>query len=386
MKIIEGIHFQTGKRIKLTMAAGEIAKIEAIPEDVSSNTLPYIASGLIDLQINGHLGRDFNTLPIKDDLVLKVTRSLWREGVTTYFPTIITNSDEAISQAISAIIDACKSDKDVDATIGGIHLEGPFISPEDGPRGAHPRAFVIPPSWSMFQRWQEIAEGRIELITLSPEWPNSVEFIRKCTESGVTVSIGHTGAAPEQIRAAVAAGARMSTHLGNGAHASLPRHPNYIWEQLASDELWACVIGDGFHVPESVLKVILKVKGKRAILVSDVVSLSGMEPGVYKLHIGGEVILTQEGKLLLSENPKLTAGSVKLLTWNIEYLVRSGICQLSEAWELASIHPAVCMNLPYQEGLTVGVPADIVLFDWAEGKIRILETYKNGNEVYRLAL
>lgn len=381
MTRIEGMHVQTGKPVSLSIENGRIKEIEAKSGEIGEN-LPWIGPGLVDLQINGYSGMDFNTLPFDEDLVHRVSQSLWKEGVTSYFPTIITNSDEAICDAVRTIARACSQDDLTAESIAGIHLEGPFISPEDGPRGAHNRKYVKKPDWSLFQKWQEAAEGKIKIVTLSPEWPGAADFIAKCAESGVTVAIGHTAATPEQIRDAVAAGARMSTHLGNGAHLMLPRHPNYIWEQLAQDRLWACLIADGFHLPESVLKVVLRVKGKQAVLVSDAVYLSGMEPGEYETHIGGKVVLTPEGKLHLADNPNLLAGSAQMLTWGMAHLVRKKLCRLSEAWEMASIHPSLLMDLAGKRGLEAGGPADLVLFQWNGDQITILQTIKKGKTVY----
>jgi N-acetylglucosamine-6-phosphate deacetylase len=379
--VIKGKHVLTGEPISLHIADGRIDEVKPIPHE-SAATLPWIGPGLVDLQINGYNGSDFNTLPLTEATVRKATQELWREGVTSYFPTIITNSDEEIEAAVRVIANACMHDQQLNSGIAGIHLEGPFISPEDGPRGAHSKAFVEAPDWSRFVRWQEAARGKIKLITLSPEWPGSADFISRCVDNGVTVSLGHTAASPEQIREAVAAGARLSTHLGNGAHLMLPRHPNYIWEQLAQEDLWTCVIADGFHLPDSVLKVIMKVKGKQAMLVSDAVSLSGMEPGEYNTLIGGNVVLTPEGKLHLKDNPKILAGSVQMLKWGIEHLVGSGLAELSEAWEMASTRPALFMKLPFDAGISVGAPADLVVFEWENGQVTIRDTYKNGINVF----
>src|SRR5436190_12476173 len=175
--------------------------------------------------------------------------------------------------------------------------------------------------------------------------------------AGVTVSIGHTAATPEQIRAAVSAGASMSTHLGNGSHLVLPRHPNYVWEQLAQDALAACIIADGFHLPDSVIKVVMRVKGPNAILASDAVYLSGLKPGSYRTHIGGKVVLTRDGKLHLASNPKLLAGSVQMLIRSVEHLIRAGLTDPGEAWEMAAKRPAMAMKLSASRGLDPGGPA-----------------------------
>ncbi|OAK67885.1 N-acetylglucosamine-6-phosphate deacetylase [Lederbergia galactosidilytica] len=379
--VIEGIHYATDERILVTLEAGKISEMHSIPkqEEVS---LPYIAPGLVDLQINGHGGDDFNTLPISEKLVEQITSSLWKEGITTYTPTIITNSDNAIQRAVEVIAKASKDNQHVNDCLAGIHLEGPFISPEDGPRGAHGKEYIKPPNWQLFQTWQKAANGMIKMITISPEWPSSIEFIAKCVENDVIVSIGHTAATIEQIQKAVRAGAKLSTHLGNGAHVMLPRHPNYIWEQLAQDDLWTCIIADGFHLPDSFLKVVLRTKGVQSLLVSDAVYLSGLEPGEYETHIGGKVVLTSEGKLYLQENPNLLAGSVKMLKDGITHLTRAKLCTLKEAWEMASIRPATFMKLPTQAGLVKGTPADLVVFKWEEKQVKILQTYKAGTLVY----
>jgi N-acetylglucosamine-6-phosphate deacetylase len=342
----------------------------------------WIGPGLVDLQINGFRGMDFNTLPVSEDLPGQLTRELWKEGVTSYFATVITNEVPAIEACVRAIAEACARDPDAAAGIAGIHLEGPFLSPHDGPRGAHDRRFVRAPEWGLFARWQKAAEGRIRILTISPEWPGAERFIRRCVSSGVTVSIGHTAATPEEIQSAVAAGASLSTHLGNGAHLVLPRHPNYLWEQLAQDALRACIIADGFHLPDSVIKVILRVKGANALLTSDAVYLSGLKPGRYTTHIGGKVILTPEGKLHLAANPGLLAGSAQMLRLGVEHLVRAGLADLGEAWEMASTRPAFALGLPSRRGLRPGAPADLVVFTRSKDRLEIQETYKAGRKVF----
>lgn len=385
MDLIMGRHYRTGELIQVSAVDGclqEIRAADAVPQELGE-PVPWIAPGLVDLQINGYLGMDVNQAPLTKETVAELTRALWKEGVTSYYPTVITNGDAPISQILGAIADACRMDTLMDSCIRGIHLEGPFISPEDGPRGAHGKAYVKAPDWELFQRWQEAADGRIAVVTMSPEWPEAEAFIRQCDASGVTVSIGHTNASPEQIRSAIAAGAKLSTHLGNAAHMMLPRHPNYIWEQLAADELWSCIIADGFHLPESVLKVFMKVKGNKTILVSDAVYLSGLQPGAYTTHIGGEVVLAPSGKLHLADNANMLAGSAQMLLWDIQHLVKEGLSSLSDAWEMASIRPSELMGLSTADGLVEGAPADFVLFEEEpEGSLNVVSTYKSGKLVY----
>lgn len=380
---MKAIHYETGEPISICIEEGVIRSIEPIRSEIpQSSDLPIVAPGLVDLQINGYAGYDFNQVPYPDMMVGEVIRKLWQEGVTSCFPTVITNSDEVIHEAMASIALACRQDPVVDQGIAGIHLEGPFISPDNGARGAHHAHYVKPPDWELFSRWQEASGGRIRIITLSPEWPNSASFIAKCTENGVKVSIGHTSATPEQISEAVEAGARMSTHLGNGAHLMMPRHPNYIWEQLAQDQLWSCVIADGFHLPDQVLKVVFKVKGDQAMLVSDAVSLSGLPAGTYTTHVGGSVVLTAEGKLHLAENENLLAGSAQMLLKGIEHVTNRDLVEFAVAWDMASVRPSHFMKLPSATGLMPGAPADLVLFRREEGRIHLERTIKSGREAF----
>lgn len=372
-----GKHYQTGEGVLLHIENGMISSVEPASNSLTEE-IPMVGPGLVDLQINGFKGMDFNAPPFPVSMVHRVTRELLREGVTSYFPTVITNGDQAIESAVGRISDACREDVLTRACIAGIHLEGPFISPEDGPRGAHQKQYVKAPNWDLFQRWQDKAQGLIKIVTLSPEWEGSTAFIEKCAASDVIASIGHTAANTKQIDEAVRAGARMSTHLGNGSHLHIRRHPNYIWDQLAEDALWAGIIADGFHLPDSFLKVALKAKGPRLFLVSDAVSLSGMPSGDYNDQIGGEVTLSPEGRLHLTHVPDMLAGSAQLLTFGIEHLVHSGICDLEQAWSLASTIPSRFMKLPTSEGLKAGSPADLVLFEMSGGKINMLQTYKQG--------
>ncbi|GAB3035212.1 N-acetylglucosamine-6-phosphate deacetylase [Spirosoma pulveris] len=375
--ILSGIHYQTNEPVDVTIKAGLITDVQK-REQAPDETLPFIGPGLVDIQVNGFAGIDFNTTALTVDEVIQITNSLLRLGVTTFYPTVITNADEAIRTILRTLDRACETSALVASCIGGIHLEGPFISPEEGPLGAHPKAHVKPPDWSLLNSFIEASGGRSRLITLSPEWPGSADFIRRCVENGLLVAIGHTAASSAQIQEAVDAGARLSTHLGNAAHQLLPRHPNYIWEQLAQDELAATVIADGFHLPPSVLKVIVRMKAEKAILISDSVSLGGMPAGNYHSPVGGEVTLTDEGKLHLAGKPTVLAGSAQPLLWGVNQLVRLQLSSLTQAWEMASINASRLLNLPQQGGLTIGAPADLVLFRQDELGLFVDGITKNG--------
>jgi N-acetylglucosamine-6-phosphate deacetylase len=378
---VQGRHVATGEAVRLLIEGGSIA---AVAQSEGADDLPWIGPGLVDLQVNGFAGIDLNDSAVTPDRVSELTRALIRVGVTSYLPTVITALPEEIEQRLRAIASAVESDRLTAQCVAGIHLEGPFISPEDGARGAHPLAAVRPPDWELFARRQEVAGGGIKIVTLSPEWPGAPAFIAKCRAEGVIPAIGHTAATPEQIREAVAAGAMLSTHLGNGAHAMLPRHPNYLWEQLAADELWASFIADGFHLPDAVMKTILRMKGGRAVLVSDSVALAGMPPGEYESGIGSRVVLTPQGRLHLAADPRLLAGSAQPLLAGITHLARSGLASLAEAWAMASTRPLALLDQPGRDGLVLDAPADLVLFRLDERQaITIEQVMKQGEIVFQ---
>ena len=249
--------------------------------------------------------------------------------------------------------------------IPGIHLEGPYISPLDGPRGAHPVEHVRAPDLQEFNRWQQSCQGLIRLVTLSPHWPQSSDFIQALCQQGLHVSIGHTDASHEQITQAVNSGASLSTHLGNGASAQLPRHPNIIWSQLAEDRLTACFIADGHHLPAETFKTMLRAKGMASsILVSDIAAPAGLPPGVYQQNIGGRVLLEDTGRLSM-EGTGYLAGAARPLPDCVATAITHADISLGDAISLATVNPAQFADRSGR--LKIGNPADIIQFDWQPG-------------------
>jgi N-acetylglucosamine-6-phosphate deacetylase len=342
----------------------------------------YVSPGWIDLQVNGFAGVDYNSPSASHEEISRSIRAMFATGVTRFFPTVITGSPENMSGALRNLASAKESIPE-GAAMEAFHVEGPYISPDDGPRGAHPRRWCRPPDLDEFRRFQNAAQGHIRLITLSPEWPEAARFIETVVREGVVVSIGHTGASADEISAAVSAGATLSTHIGNGAHSILPRHPNYIWEQLAEDRLAASFIVDGIHLPKSFLNVALRAKGlERSILVTDAVMPAGCPPGHYKL---GEVDveLHADGSVRLIGEKRL-AGSALRMDRAIENVMKLAGLRLRDAVTLATRNPARVGRIPYrQRGLNTGERADLVRFryDEAAGKIEVLEIFADGLRV-----
>ena len=347
-----------------------------------SSDFIYVTPGWIDLQVNGFAGVDYNSPSSSHEEIARSIRAILQTGVTRFFPTVITGSPADMSGALANLARAKEAVWE-GAAMEAFHLEGPYISPEDGPRGAHPERWVRPPDLDEFHRFQDAARGNIRLVTLSPEWPYAPRFIEALVGEGVVVSIGHTRATPEEIADAVNAGATLSTHIGNGAHAVLPRHPNYIWEQLAEDRLAASFIVDGIHLAPSFLNVALRAKGlERALLVTDAVMPAGCAPGKYKL---GEVDveLHSDGSVRLLGGTRL-AGSALRMDRALQNVIRIAGLGLREAITLATRNPARIGRIASrQRGLNPGERADLVRFRFhdATGEIEVLETFLSGHRV-----
>jgi len=360
MTSISGRDPHTGRTIEVVIRDGIIDAIADIP----SADPAWLCPGLIDLQVNGYQGFDLNSDDVTPDTVINLSRSVLANGVTTFLPTIITASEEKMIACLRAIATARQLNPALSHMIPGVHVEGPYLSSEDGPRGAHPREHIRPPSMAEFDRWQQASGGLVKLVTLSPHFDEAPSYIAALRSRGVLISIGHTHASPEQIHAAVDAGATLSTHLGNGVADSLPRHPNLLWTQLAEDRLTATFIGDGHHLPSDTLKVMLRAKGlDRSILVSDVVALGGTPPGLYKTPVGGLVELTPDGRLSLP-GTRLLAGSVVSLKDAVARLATTEL-SLSESLRLATQNPAHVLGRSGK--LQVGAPGDLIRFTWKPG-------------------
>ena len=366
--------------VEITILDDRVQSIREVVPAADTNT--WIAPAPIDIQVNGFAGFDLNVATVTPTDVCAMVRALWRVGTGFLCPTVVTASFEGISNSLRAIVAACKADASVAHSILGIHLEGPYIAAEDGPRGAHPLEHVREPDWDEFQQWQDIAEGKISIVTLAPEKKNAIPFIEKLVANGIVAALGHTNASGGDIQAAIDAGARLSTHLGNGAHALIRRHPNYIWEQLGADELWASLIVDGHHLPPSVAQSMMRAKTlDRCILVSDAVALAGMAPGIYQFA-GKSVELTAERCVRLVGTEYL-AGSAIELARGIENSVRFAGISLKEAVSLATLQPMRLLDATTQ----VQSETNLILFEWdaAQSEINLIATIIRDELVYHAA-
>ncbi len=369
----------SGSGVEIACEEERIAEVKPVRERPAN----WIAPGWVDIQVNGFAGVDYNSPNTAHEEIARSIEVLYSAGVTRFYPTVITGAPEDMVGALRNLARA-KASLPEGVAMDGFHVEGPHISPEDGPRGAHPKRWVRPPDVNEFCRWQDAAEGQIRLVTIAPEWPEAPRYIDALRARNVVVSIGHTNAEARHIADAVSAGATMSTHLGNGAHAVMRRHPNYIWEQLAEDRLRASFIVDGIHLPASFLKVALRAKGvERAVLVTDASAPAGCKPGRYRLG-EQEVDLTPDNRVVLAGQERL-AGSALRMDRGVENLMRLGELSLADAVRMATVNAARAGGVPGRDrGLEAGDRADFVLFDYdAQRKaIRVRATYVGGRKVW----
>lgn len=357
---IRARHYRTGQLVDVTCSNGVIEAVEPAGADSAPLTGEWVAPAFFDLQINGCLGKAFVSPTLTVDDVVAVVAECQRHGISGLCPTLITGPFEALAHGFATLRRACEMNPALDRAMPCFHLEGPYISSEDGPRGAHPREHVRPPDLDEFHRWQEAAGGRIRLLTLSPEHEQALDFIRDVTREGVVVAIGHTAATPARIREAISAGARLSTHLGNGSHALLPRHDNYLWEQLAADDLIASFIPDGHHLPPAVLRCLVRIKTpQRLVITCDASSLAGLRPGRYSMW-GQNLEVLPGGKVVVPGTTFL-AGSGVLTDACVRTLLQLGDVEPADAIDMAGRNPRALLGLPSVD-LAPGSPADLILF------------------------
>jgi N-acetylglucosamine-6-phosphate deacetylase len=323
------------------------------------------APGLCDLQVNGFAGVDFNdpATPVEG---YEVAAARMREtGVTLFLPTLVTSTVEHFAACARPLA------RWTSAASGGIHMEGPYISPVDGARGAHPLEHVRAASVDDFRRRQDAAEGRIVLVTIAPEVEGAMALIEHMVARGTRVAIGHSDASPARVREAVAAGATLSTHLGNGSVRMMARHPNLIWEQLAADEVASCFIADGHHLPASTFKAMVRAKTPaRAVLVTDAVAPAGCPPGRYRIGLI-DVELHADGRVTMRGSDRL-AGSALSLDVAVGNAVRLAGVSLDEALAMASTRPARCLGLD---------PAGRIRGTWDAQACRLTVTEVTGGDV-----
>jgi len=380
---VEGIHFTTGKSVQVKIENGKIASIKEVKKLKYENSKICIAPGFIDNQVNGFSGVSFafGESDLTGEGIEKATRELWKFGVTTYLPTLTTNSQDILVKNFTLLAKAINDEKLL-GSIPGFHLEGPYINPEDGFRGAHPKQFVRLPYWNEFMEMYKASGENIMQVTIAPEMEGAQDFIKKCHDKGIIVAVGHHNANKQQLDLAVENGARIATHLGNGCANMINRHYNPLWPQLSNDNLMISIICDGFHLLPEEIRVFYKVKGAdKTIITSDVTSYAAMEPGEYKTQTGETIELTKDGKLFYPAQNVLY-GSASPITKGVGYIMKVTGCSMADAIQMASTNPAKLYSLNDRGTLETGKRADLILFTLDDFNVNIQKTYVKGELVF----
>lgn len=379
---ITGVSPFSGNPAAVSIASGRITG-NRTPSDRVEPQL-FLSPGMVDLQVNGYRGVDYSMSNLSVEHVSSMVRYLAAAGTTQHLPTIITSPRDRILKNLQTIRLAREADPLNLAAIPGVHIEGPFISPDEGTRGVHDAAHIRLPDIEEFREWQEASGRLLSIVTVAPELKGAIRFIEEVSATGVVVGIGHTAAPPETVRLAVAAGARLSTHLGNGSATKVPRLRNFLWAQLALDGLHASIITDGDHLPAEVIKTISRAKGlERLVLISDVAPLGGFAQGVYKWgDIPVEVF--EDGHLGLP-GTTILAGAAQLLNCNVVHFARTAGCTLGDALRLCTVNAARLIGIEHPcIELAPGDPANVVLFRHFEesNSLEILRTVIGGETVF----
>lgn len=371
-------HFQTGRWVRLGLEQGRIAALQMVetPVGAVSDENLWAAPAFWDIQTNGRWGVSFSSEDLTVEQVGEVVRAHARLGTGRLCPTLITAPVEATGHGLKTIALACDRWPEIGLMVEGIHLEGPWISPLDGYRGAHPLDAVQDPSIEVFERFQRASGDRVSLVTLAPERAGAIPFIRSLVDQNILVAIGHSATDGETVRKAVEAGARLSTHLGNGIEARLARHPNPIWDQAANDALSASVIADGHHVGPEFVRVVARAKGpERLILVSDFSPLAGLPEGTY-----GPWAVDPEGKVVVAGTPYL-AGANQGLDVGLTNLLRWTDWTVPQTLATVSTNPARLLGRPGPQ-ISEGEPANLVLLRVTDRGgpvgVEIVETWVDG--------
>ncbi|MGH9403534.1 MAG: N-acetylglucosamine-6-phosphate deacetylase [Terriglobia bacterium] len=376
-------------KITANIAGRGMAQIEVSGREIAAVSIlgpiepeePFVSPGFVDIQVNGFGGIDFSDRDLDPSQAARILPFLWKTGITTFCPTLITNSIENLRQNFRTLEAARRLEPRFGEAVPCYHLEGPYLSP-GGAHGAHDPSLMKCPDWGEFSSLQEAAGGNIGIVTLAPELPGAFDFIRKASASGMVVAIGHTDAAPEQIHQAVQAGARLSTHLGNGCPNLIHRHQNPLWAQLAEDRLKASMICDGFHIPADLIRVAYKTKGiAGCILITDAIHVAGLEPGRYQI-VGRGIELLPTGQVVTDDRQSMAGSALSMNRALAAFQGCAGI-SLSEALQAATANPArllgrggICTDL------ASGQPANLVTFRPEENALSVETVLLQAKKVY----
>jgi len=299
--------------------------------------------GYIDLQVNGCLGVSFSSPELIETDFARACEAVLADGVAAFLPALVTSPVAVYERNLPVMTSVIQSPEFKERLLG-IHIEGPFISPEPGYVGAHDPRHVVPPDAALLERFQSLANGAIRMLTMAAELPGAAELARRAVEMDMVVSIGHSHCGEIELRELVEAGATCVTHLGNGVPSQLPRHPNSIWAALAEDRLMASIVADGHHLPPSVLKSIIRAKGvSRTIVVSDLCPFAGLPPGEYQ-WCGRTIAVEEDGYVHDAHRDNLAGSGVGIVA-AMKYLASLGFLSDEDLLSLGYHNPLRLLDI-----------------------------------------
>ncbi len=380
---VTGLLYTDKKPVSIEISEGKIFSVKKIDRLPAGDKELIIAPGLIDNQVNGFAGVSFtpDAVELTPEGIRNATVALWKSGVTTFLPTLITSGHDELMTNFTIL------GKEIDnpellGSVAGFHLEGPYISPVDGYRGAHPLKYVRKPDWAEFTELNKASGNHILEVSLAPETEGALDFISKCRAAGIVVGLVHHNAPAAVVNEAVNRGAAISTHLGNGCANMVNRYNNPFWSQLSDDRLMISIIGDGFHLPPEEIRTFYKVKGpEKTIITSDVTSYASLKPGKYLNSIGDTLELTVDGNLRYPAQNVL-AGSASPLKKGVGNVMKVTGCSLAEVFRMASTNPARLYHLDDRGTIGPGKRADLILFQIINNEIVIRKTIVKGHPVF----
>ena len=312
--------------------------------------------GLVDLQVNGYNGVDFSSSDLTEQDFHRACRELYEAGTTAFLPTIVTSPRELYERNLP-LIARCMQRPELQGRVLGIHIEGPFLSPVDGARGAHNADWIRKPDLDLLERMIEWADRQVRLLTIAAELPDAEQLTQCAAARGIAVSLGHQLATEADLERQVRAGASALTHLGNGIPSEIDRHHNPLWAGLANDNLKAMMIADGHHIPPALIKTIIRTKGPaNCIIVSDASPLAGFKPGRYET-MSQTVILNEAGRL---QNPRTgyLAGSSATMLDCVNHLASLNLLDWPELLRMGFDNPLQLINAASKEVNTSNVRYD----------------------------
>lgn len=357
MNTFDVLDYRTEEAVRLTCVDGKIKSLEPLG-GVAATGLPVLLPPLVDIQVNGFAGIDFqNDTCTRADLE-KAATGLAAAGCSRFLLTLITDRWDRMLARLKNDRALRESSPLLTRRIAGWHLEGPFMSPTPGFHGAHPPEFMVAPTPARMREIKAVTGDDPVLITLAPEWPEAPEAIRAARKLGFHVWLGHTDATVEQIAAAVAAGAEGYTHLGNGCPPMLHRHDNIVFRVLDDAGLRASIIPDRIHVSPMLFRLFHRaLDPARICYTTDAISAGGAGPGVFplagmKVEVGADGIVRQPGKANYAGSSLAPLEGVRRAAEMLRKPPQS-------VWDFFSSQPAKFVGLP--PSLVVGAPADFCL-------------------------